>query len=48
MVLVQNVFGNMLHRPATSGEVNYFVNQAGDLLAVEQMILSTPEFYNNG
>jgi hypothetical protein len=48
MMFVQNVFLNLLHRPATSGEVSYFLNQPGDGLAVEQLILGTPEFFGNG
>jgi hypothetical protein len=45
---VQSIFASMLHRAASGAEQTFFVNQTGDLLALEQQILSTPEYFSKG
>ncbi len=45
---VQTVFTNLLHRTPSTADVNFFANQKGDLLALQQQILSTPEFFSKG
>ena len=39
---------SLLHRVASTSDIAFYVNQIGDLLSLEQQILSTKEFFTNG
>jgi hypothetical protein len=47
-LFVQSIFTDFLHTTATQSDVNFYVNQTGDLLSLEQQILSTPQFFTGG
>jgi hypothetical protein len=45
---VHALFQTFLHRVATTAETSAFVNASADLLSLEGMLLSSPEFFANG
>jgi hypothetical protein len=47
-ITLDTYFQTFLHRAPTTAELNTFVNSSADLLSLEGMVLSLPEYFTNG
>ncbi len=47
-IMLNTYFQTFLHRAPTTVELNIFVNSSADLLSLEGMVLSLPEYFTNG
>ncbi len=47
-ITLSTYFETFLHRAPTTTELNHFVSSLADLLSMEGLILSLPEYFSNG